>query len=185
MQLPTATPSAHAVEQLRVCGSWAALRGHGQSKRASGGAADGGRSREVGVQPREAPGRGSTAPWGEFLGADGEVSPSPERLCPLVASKGAEAEEVPLLSPPPSAAGVAGPRLSPAEEAAHALAAGVGHGGAGGTPRLPRGTGRLPGTLSPNNLRPRWNGGGGKNPLGRLGGPFSTVLSPAKSTTLS
>lgn len=146
-----------------MCGSWDTLRGHGQSTRTSGGAEDGRRSREEGSPAggkRRAPARRLCG--GKFLGEDGEVSPSPERLCPLVARKGAEAEEVSLLSPPPSAAGVAGPWLSPAGEAAHALTAGLGHGGAGGTARLPLGTGRLPGTLSPNNLRPRWNGGGGK-----------------------
>ena len=33
---------------------------------------------------------------GEFLEEDGEVSPSPEHLCPLVANKGMEAEVTPV-----------------------------------------------------------------------------------------
>lgn len=108
MQLPTAAPSPNAGDSLQVRGSRAALRGHGQRKRTSGGSR-GGQEKPAGRERswREEPGPGSTAPWGEFLEEDGEASPSPERLCPLVARKGAEAEEV---APVPAAIGRRGGR---------------------------------------------------------------------------
>lgn len=118
------------------------------------------------------------------------MSPSPDLLCPLVANKGVETEEVTPV-PPASAQGWhsrAQSWPSSAEEAPrdsqwvtkrarwawqvkclHSL--------------LWQSVGDS--IFSKQHMSPVELMRMEKNPLGRLGGPFSTVCSPAKSITLS
>lgn len=158
------------------------LRGHSRAGTTQGEAKDGRRSWDNQSLERKAAGEKSLAVPGWLLWGfpeEDEASPSPELLCPLVANKGAETEEVTPV-PPASAQGWHS-RACPLQKRPHGTqwVAKMAWQGNASTPSPGR---QFVTAFSPNNICPQWNWWGReKIHLGDLEAPSPQSSLPPKA----